>query len=167
MYHAGVARTPRHLRAQDSEGAETNLRAEVVRMGMERTLAIVKPDAMAAGHVGKVVAAYEAEGLHIVALAVVRLAEERARAFYAEHEGKPFHERLVSFMASAPCVPIALEGPDAIERVRAINGHTDPAQAAPGTLRARLGCEGERNAVHGSDSPASAEREVRFFFPEL
>lgn len=136
-------------------------------MPVERTLSIVKPDAIGAGHLGEIIAAYEAAGLRVVAGLVVRLTPELAEGFYAEHKGKSFFDGLIEFMTSGVCTPIVLEGEDAIERVRAINGATNPAEAASGTIRARFGTQVTRNAVHGSDSAASAAREVGYFFPQL
>ncbi|HQK94027.1 MAG TPA: nucleoside-diphosphate kinase [Armatimonadota bacterium] len=136
-------------------------------MPVERTLSIVKPDALSAGHLGEIIAAYEAAGLRVIAATVMRLTPELAEGFYAEHRGKPFFGGLIDFMTSGICMPMVLEGEDAIERVRAIHGATDPADAAPSTIRARFGTQVTRNAVHGSDSLASAAREVAFFFPQL
>lgn len=136
-------------------------------MPVERTLSIVKPDALGAGHLGEIIAAYEAAGLRVIAGTIVRLTPELARGFYAEHKCKPFFEGLIDFMTSGVCMPMVLEGEDAVERVRAINGATNPAEAAPRTIRARFGTQVTRNAVHGSDSVTSAAREVAFFFPDL
>jgi nucleoside-diphosphate kinase len=97
---------------------------------------------------------------------MVRLTEDRARRFYAEHEGKPFLPELVAYMTSGPCVPVMLEGEEAVPRLRELMGATNPANAAPGTIRATYGKDIQTNSVHGSDSPESARREVRFFFPE-
>jgi nucleoside-diphosphate kinase len=133
----------------------------------QTTLCIVKPNAVEKQAVGKVLAAFEGAGLGVVGLRMERLPRESCEAFYAEHQGKPFFQGLLDFMCSGPVVLVALRGENAIESARSIMGATDPAQAAPGTLRAALGDNVTRNAVHGSDSPASAAREVRFFFPEL
>lgn len=133
---------------------------------MSKTLFILKPDSVERGLVGKILAAVEESGLRIRRMEMVRLTEDRARRFYAEHEGKPFLPELVAYMTSGPCVPVMLEGADAVPRLRELMGATDPAQAAAGTIRATYGVDIQTNSVHGSDSPESARREVRFFFPE-
>jgi nucleoside-diphosphate kinase len=130
----------------------------------ERTLAIVKPDGVAAGQVGKVLARIEAEGLKLVALRLVRLARADAEGFYAVHRQRPFFEALTTFMSSGPAVARVLEGEGAIARWRAIMGATDPAKAAPGTLRRELATNIERNVVHGSDGPETAAFETAYFF---
>jgi nucleoside-diphosphate kinase len=133
---------------------------------VSKTLFILKPDSVERGLVGKILAAVEESGLRIRRMEMVRLTEDRARRFYAEHEGKPFLPELVAYMTSGPCVPVMLEGADAVPRLRELMGATDPAQAAAGTIRATYGVDIQTNSVHGSDSPESARREVRFFFPE-
>lgn len=131
---------------------------------MERTLAIVKPDALAAGQLGAILEQIERSGLKVVDLRMLDLTKERAEAFYAVHRERPFFPSLVAFMTSGPVVAAALEGEGAIARYRELMGATDPAQAAEGTLRRRFGTNVERNAVHGSDSPETARQEVAFFF---
>lgn len=132
---------------------------------MERTLCIVKPDAVSRNLIGKVVAMIEAENLRVVAVKQVRLDAATAGAFYAVHKDRPFFKSLVEFMTSGPCVPMVLEGENAIPRLRTVMGATDPKEAAPGTIRKELAESKERNCVHGSDSPASAASEIPFFFP--
>ena len=131
---------------------------------VQRTLSIVKPDAVAAGHLGQILAALEATGLKIVAGQMLHLTAEQAGAFYAVHHGKPFYERLVAFMSSGPCFVNVLEGEDAIARNRTLMGATNPEEAAEGTLRKRFAESMSRNAVHGSDSPESAATEIAHFF---
>lgn len=133
---------------------------------MSKTLFILKPDSVERGLVGKILAQVEESGLRIRRMEMVRLTEDRARRFYAEHEGKPFLPELVAYMTSGPCVPVMLEGEEAVPRLRELMGATNPANAAPGTIRATYGKDIQTNSVHGSDSPESARREVRFFFPE-
>ncbi|HEX2093563.1 MAG TPA: nucleoside-diphosphate kinase [Longimicrobiaceae bacterium] len=131
---------------------------------MSRTLAIIKPDAVEAGNAGKIIAHVEGAGFRILAMQMVRLSTERAGEFYAVHRERPFYGELVEFMTSGPCIPIALEADDAVNRYREIIGATDPAEAAEGTIR-RLYAESKgRNAVHGSDSDESAANEIHFFF---
>ena len=130
------------------------------------TLAIIKPDAMASGKAGKVLAHLEAAGFKIRAARMVRLTTAQAEAFYAVHRERPFFRPLVTFMTSGPCLPLALERPDAVPRLREVIGATDPKDAAPGTVRAQYAESKERNAIHASDSPENAAREVAFFFPE-
>jgi nucleoside-diphosphate kinase len=131
---------------------------------MERTLSIIKPDAVRANNIGAIVARFESEGLRIAAMKKIQLDRREAEGFYAEHAGRGFFEELVTFMCSGPVVVMALEGDDAITRNRTIMGATDPAQAAPNTLRKLFARSKGENAVHGSDSPASAAREVSYFF---
>lgn len=133
----------------------------------ERTLSIIKPNAVAEGHVGEIIARFETVQLEIAALRMMRLSQREAEAFYAEHQGKPFFEGLVAFMTSGPIIAMVLKGERAIERNREIMGATDPAKAQPGSIRAVYARSMTENAVHGSDSPASALREVAFFFPTM
>jgi nucleoside-diphosphate kinase len=135
-------------------------------MALQRTLSIIKPDGVANGHLGEIIGTFEAEGLRLRALKMVRLQAAQAEGFYAEHRGKPFFEPLVAYMTSGPVVLLVLEGEEAIARNRTIMGATDPAQAAEGTLRRRFAESKTRNTVHGSDSPASAAREIVWFFSE-
>ncbi len=130
------------------------------------TLAIVKPDAMAAGKAGKVLAHLEAAGFHVRAARLVRLTVVQAEAFYAVHRERPFFRPLVAFMTSGPCLPLALERDDAVRKLREVIGATDPKEAAAGTVRALYAESKERNAIHASDSPENAAREVGFFFTE-
>lgn len=132
-------------------------------MSLEVTLLIVKPDAVAQGKIGAVLAAFEQDGFQITCARMLRLTRAEAEQFYAEHKGKHFFEELVKFMSSGPCVPAVVEREGAIMRARELAGATDPAQAAPDTLRARFGTDHTRNAIHASDSPASAAREIAFF----
>jgi len=131
---------------------------------MQRTLSIVKPDAVAKGAVGEILRRFEGDGLRIVALKLIRLTEEQARGFYAVHKSRPFYASLVKFMTSGPVVVSVLEGDDAIARNRRLMGATDPAKADPGTIRREFGSDIERNAVHGSDAVATARVEIPYFF---
>jgi nucleoside-diphosphate kinase len=135
-------------------------------MAIERTLSIIKPDATRRGITGKINAAFEAAGLRIVAQKRLRLTMARARAFYAVHEARPFYGDLCTFMASGPVVVQILEGAGAIDQNREVMGATNPADAAPGTIRALYGESIEANSVHGSDSPETAATEIAFFFSE-
>jgi nucleoside-diphosphate kinase len=135
-------------------------------MAGNRTLAIIKPDAVASGKSGAILAHLERDGFIVRAARLVRLSRAQAGAFYEVHRGRPFYDELVSFMTSGPCLPLALERDDAVTRYRAVIGATDPREAAEGTIR-RLYAESKgRNAVHGSDSDENAAREIAFFFPE-
>ena len=131
---------------------------------MERTLSIVKPDAVEKDAVGEILRRFQADGLRIVALKLIRLTEEQARGFYAVHKSRPFYESLVKFMTSGPVVVSVLEGRDAIARNRRLMGATDPAKADAGTIRRDFGSDIERNAVHGSDAVATAQVEIPYFF---
>ena len=131
---------------------------------LERTLSIVKPDAVTKNLIGEIYSRFEKGGLAIVAAKMIRLTPKLACGFYAEHRGKPFYEPLINYMCSGPIVVQVLEGPDAIAVNRSLMGATDPKQAAPGTIRADFAESIDANAVHGSDSPASAEREIAYFF---
>lgn len=133
-------------------------------MAVERTLSIVKPDAVGKNHIGAICARFEAAGLRIVALRMLRLDAERAGGFYAEHRERPFFPALIEFMTSGPVVVQVLEGENAIALNRELMGATNPQQAAPGTIRADFASSIDANAVHGSDSPASAAREIAYFF---
>ena len=137
-------------------------------MATERTLILVKPDAFERGLTGEVIARFERKGLRIVAAEFRTLDRQTLGRHYAEHEGKPFYDDLVSFMSRGPAVVIVLEGPaDTFKVVRAMMGSTNPRDAAPGTIRGDLGIELTENLVHGSDSPESAAREIAIFFPNL
>ena len=133
-------------------------------MARQRTLAIVKPDAVAKGASGEILKRIEAARLEIVALKKVQLSEQLARGFYAVHRERPFYKDLVAFMSSGPVVIAALEGEDAIARWRQLMGATDSKQAEPGTIRREFGSDIERNAVHGSDAPGTARLEIAYFF---
>ena len=131
---------------------------------MERTLVLIKPDAVQRGLVGDIISRLERTGLKIVALKMLKMDEELARRHYAIHQGKSFFEGLVNFITSGPLVAAIFEGPKAVEVVRKAMGETDPAQAAPGTIRGDLALEIGRNLVHGSDSANNAEQEISLFF---
>lgn len=132
---------------------------------MNKTLLILKPDAVERKLVGKILSRVEDTGFRVRRMEMVTLTPERARSFYAEHEGKPFLNDLVSYMTSGPCVPVALESENAVPRLRELLGATNPKDAAAGTIRAEFGVDIQTNTVHGSDSPESARREIGFFFP--
>jgi len=132
---------------------------------MERTLAIIKPDAVGKNRIGVILGHLENAGFVVRAMRMEKLDSERAREFYAVHAGRPFYESLVRFMTSGPCVPMVLERADAVAELRKTIGATDPSRAEEGTVR-RLHAESvERNAIHASDSPENAKREIEFFFP--
>ena len=133
---------------------------------MERTLIIIKPDAVQRGLIGKIVARLERRGLRIAAMKLMQIDEAMAQRHYAIHEGKPFYEPLIDYITSSPVVVMVLEGNSAIEIVRRTMGATNPAEAAPGTIRADFGLEIGRNLVHGSDGPDTAAFEVSLFFDE-
>ena len=131
---------------------------------MERTLVLLKPDTVQRGLSGQVIARFEAKGLKIVGMKMVHMDRALAGRHYGIHEGKPFFEGLVNFITSSPIVAIALEGPKAVEVVRATMGATDPKKAPPGTIRGDFGLDIGRNLVHGSDSPENAVTELELFF---
>lgn len=131
-----------------------------------QTLAIVKPDALAAGKTGAIIAHLEKAGFRIRAARLVRLTQPEAQAFYEVHRQRPFYQSLVTFMTSGPCLPMVLEHADAVAHLRAVIGATDPAEAAQGTIRRLYAESKERNAIHASDSAENARREVGFFFPD-
>ncbi|RDE23010.1 nucleoside-diphosphate kinase [Motiliproteus coralliicola] len=133
-------------------------------MAIERTLSIIKPDAVAKNVIGKIISRFETNGLKIVEAKMLTLSRELAEGFYAEHKGRPFFEDLVKFMTSGPVVVQVLEGENAIAKNRELMGATNPQEAAEGTIRADFADTIDANAVHGSDSPTSAEREVNYFF---
>jgi len=133
---------------------------------IERTFAMVKPDGVARGLVGETIRRYEARGLKVAALKMVRVTRTFAEAHYGEHKGKPFYEGLVQFITSGPVAAMVIEGPNAIRVVRDVNGATDPAKAVPGTLRGDLAVEIGRNVVHGSDSAETAAREIKLWFSD-
>lgn len=133
---------------------------------MEHTLIIIKPDAVQRGLVGEIIARFERRGLRIAAMKWIHIDQALAERHYAIHKGKPFYEPLIQYITSSPVVVMALEGNDAIEIARRTMGATNPAQAAPGTIRADFGLEIGRNLVHGSDGPDTAAIEVPLFFTE-
>ncbi len=131
---------------------------------MERTLVLLKPDAVQRRLVGRIISRFEEKGLKIVALKMMRVPRELAERHYAEHREKPFFGELVSFITSAPIVAMVVEGPKAIETVRRMMGKTNPLEAAPGTIRGDYGLSITMNLVHGSDSPETSAREIPIFF---
>jgi nucleoside-diphosphate kinase len=133
----------------------------------ERTLSIVKPDAVAKNKIGEVVRAFENAGLRLVAGKLINLDAQEAGRFYTVHKERPFYGSLTKFMSSGPIFVMVWEGDNAIAKVREIMGATDPAKAAPNTLRKLVGTDVERNAVHGSDAPDTARWEIGFFFGQL
>ena len=133
-------------------------------MAVERTLSIVKPDAVAKNLIGAIYGRFEQAGLRIVAAKMLRLSQSQAEGFYAVHKERPFYKDLVKFMTSGPVMVQVLEGENAIARNREIMGATDPKKAAPGTIRADFATDVERNAVHGSDAPETAKTEIGYFF---
>jgi nucleoside-diphosphate kinase len=133
---------------------------------MNRTLAIIKPDAMAAGKAGKILAHLENAGFRIVALRMTHLTDAQAGSFYEVHRERPFYNDLVTFMTSGPCLPMVLEAEGAVLRLRETIGATDPAEAAEGTIRALFAENKERNAIHASDSDENAATEIGFFFSD-
>ena len=135
-------------------------------MSMERTLSIVKPDAVAKNVIGQINARFETAGLRIVAARMMHLTRARAEAFYDVHKERPFFPELVEFMTSGPCMVQVLEGENAIAKNREVMGATNPADAAPGTIRADFAVEVTENAVHGSDGVETAKDEIAFFFDD-
>lgn len=133
-------------------------------MPIERTLSIIKPDAVAKNVIGQIISCFEKGGLRIVAAKMMRLTKTQAEQFYAVHKERPFYSALVSFMSSGPVLVQVLEGENAIALNRQIMGATNPKDAAPGTVRAQFAASIDHNAVHGSDSPETAKQEITFFF---
>ncbi len=136
-------------------------------MAIERTLSIIKPDAVAKNVIGKIYSRFESNGLKVVASKMVWLSQQEAGQFYAVHKERPFYGDLVKFMTSGPVMIQVLEGEDAIAKNRDLMGATDPKKAAPGTIRADFAESIDANAVHGSDGPDTAQVEIAFFFPAL
>lgn len=134
---------------------------------MERTLAIIKPDAFKRGLVGDILKRIEASGLNLRALRLIHLTRAQAQAFYDVHKARPFYNSLCEYMSSGPVVIAVLQGDGAIVRWRELMGATDPAKAAPGTIRKQFGLDIEHNATHGSDAPETAANEIAFFFSGL
>lgn len=133
-------------------------------MTNEQTLSIIKPDAVAANHIGEIIARFESSGLKIVAAKMTHMSSKQAKGFYAVHAHRPFFQELVDFVSSGPCLILVLEGEDAISKNRELMGATNPKEAAPGTIRADFAKTIEKNAVHGSDGPETARMEVAYFF---
>jgi nucleoside-diphosphate kinase len=136
-------------------------------MAVQRTLTIIKPDAVAKGVSGQIIARFEQEGLKVLAAKLIHLSAAQAGGFYIVHRERPFYASLCAFMTQGPCMPIVLEGESAITRLRELMGATDPAKAAAGTIRKDFASSIEANAVHGSDSPESAAFEIPYFFGAL
>lgn len=133
-------------------------------MALERTLSIIKPDAVGKNHIGDIIARFEKQGLKVVAAKMMHLKEEDAQGFYAVHKERPFFKDLVSFMITGPILVMVLEGEDAIMKNREIMGATNPAEAEAGTIRADFAKTIDENAVHGSDAPETAKTEIAYFF---
>ncbi len=133
---------------------------------LQRTFIAVKPDGVQRGLIGEVISRFERRGLKLVGMKLLQVTKEMAQTHYGEHKGKPFYEGLVSYITSAPVLAIVLEGKDAVSLARQVIGATNPASAAPGTIRGDLAIEIGRNIVHGSDSPESAKREIAIFFQD-
>ena len=133
---------------------------------MEKTLVLIKPDAYKKHHTGDIIKRYEDEGLTILAMRLMKMTKEVAAKHYEEHIGRPYYAELESFMTSGPIVAMVLAGKDVIRKVRDLNGKTDPKEAAPGTIRQLYAASKGANAVHASDSPESAAREIHIFFNE-
>ncbi len=133
---------------------------------MNQTLAIIKPDATGSGKAGRILALVESAGFTLRAARMLKMTRAQARAFYAVHSERPFYDSLVAFMTSGPCIPMVLEAPEAVPKLREVIGATDPAEAAEGTVRHLHAESKERNAIHASDSDENARREIAFFFPE-
>lgn len=133
-------------------------------MAIQRTYIMIKPDGVRNGHVGEIVNRFERAGLEIERMELGTVTDDQARANYAEHEGKPFYAGLVSYITSGSVVKMVLSGEGAVAKCRSLMGATDPAVAAPGTIRGDFGLVMDENVIHGSDSPESAEREIGIFF---
>ena len=136
-------------------------------MAVERTLTIIKPDAVAAGMAGQIIGRFEQAGLKILAAKLVRLTPEQSGGFYIVHKERPFYRSLCAFMTQGPCIPMVLEADNAIQKWRDLMGATDPAKAASGTIRKDFATSIEANAVHGSDAPETAAFEIPYFFSAL
>jgi nucleoside-diphosphate kinase len=133
-------------------------------MTTERTLSIIKPDAVGKNHIGDIISRFEKSGLHIAAAKMIHLSKKQAEEFYGVHKERPFYQDLVKFMTTGPTLIMILEGPNAVLKNREIMGATDPKKAAPGTIRADFASSIDENAVHGSDSAENAKVEISFFF---
>lgn len=136
-------------------------------MSIQKTLSIIKPNAVEKGYIGRIIDRFENEGLKVVAAKMTWLSKREAEGFYAVHEGKPFFDELTSFMSRSPVVVMVLQGENAIEKNREIMGATNPEKAAPGTIRALWADSFTENSVHGSDAPETAATEIAYFFPSL
>jgi nucleoside-diphosphate kinase len=136
-------------------------------MALQHTLTIIKPDAVARGVAGRIISRFEQAGLKVLAAKLVHLTPAQSSGFYIVHKERPFYASLCAFMTQGPCLPMVLEGEEAITRLRDLMGATDPAKAAVGTIRKDFASSIEANAVHGSDSPESAAFEIPYFFPAL
>ncbi|HLB22675.1 MAG TPA: nucleoside-diphosphate kinase [Dehalococcoidia bacterium] len=136
-------------------------------MAMERTLLLIKPDAMQRGLAGEIIGRMERRGLKIVGIRLMKVSKALAKKHYAEHEGKPFFPGLVEYITSSPIIAAVLEGPNAIQAMRQTMGKTNPLEAETGSIRADFGLEKGRNLTHGSDSTASAKREIALFFGDM
>ena len=136
-------------------------------MSVERTLSIIKPDAVDARHAGEILSTIEHAGFRILAMRTLRLTKEQAEGFYAVHREKPFFPSLVKFMTEGPAIVMVLERENAIQKLREVMGATNPAHAAEGTIRKRFAASIERNCIHGSDAPETAEVELRYFFSTM
>jgi len=134
---------------------------------MEKTLIVIKPDAVQRGLSGQIIARFEARGFKIASLKMLTVPQDLAREHYIEHKDKPFFGSLIEFITSSPVVAIIFEAPNAIKLSRAMIGATDPLEADPGSIRGSLTCDKQANLIHGSDSSQSAERELKLWFPEL
>ena len=134
---------------------------------MERTLSIIKPDAVARNQIGQIIGMLEAGGLRVAAVRFLRLSKADAERFYAVHRERPFFHSLTTFMSEGPILVMVLEGADAIAKNREVMGATDPGKASPGTIRQAVGTNVERNAVHGSDAAETARQEIAFFFGDI
>lgn len=146
--------------------ASVNLAAEAAPKPApkEYTLTLIKPEALAANHVGEILARFEKGGLCVAGIKTLKLSKQQAEKFYEVHKERPFYTDLVKYMSSGPIVAVVLEGKDPVTKARAIMGATDPKKAAPGTIRADFGVSIQENAVHGSDSAENAKKEIAFFF---
>ena len=133
-------------------------------MAIEKTYTMIKPDGVRNGHVGEIVNRFERAGLTIERMELANVTQEQAQANYAEHKGKPFYEGLIAYVTSGPVVKMVISGDGAVAKVRSLMGATNPAEAAPGTIRGDFGLIMDENVIHGSDSTESAEREIGIFF---
>lgn len=140
---------------------------EVKVMDIEKSLVLIKPDAVERHVTGKIIDLYESNGLRVIGLKMVRVSEELARVHYAEHDGKVFFDELLKYITRSPVVAMILEGQGAIEKVRKINGNTNPEMAEYGTIRKKFGINKTENSVHASDCRESAQKEINLWFPEF